>query len=446
MKYYIKIGLGVLLFCLIESNLFAQPAPFPFLPNFDFEESDPSAVGHVDPFHSTHALSGPWRVSHGTPTIGLAGSNEVCGGEPVGYYAHLEARSHNVACSQPHPNLLQSSGDGIFYDGFDFLCGYQYRMIICYRAYHNNNEGAGTVDKIIVSMSPKDDILPLEQPSSVTTCPTRLYHSDTRSSVRTVLYQKNNHSTNGWTTEEVTFFSGFFDSNPNNSMHTDRLWITVEDEDGTALNPAVLDVAYIKFECLDPTTLQADPSVVIANRAPNPVETASQDISSSGYVPTLTGKKVELEAGDEILFYPNSTGSVGFFAERGSDVLAYITDQGSTQCFYSALGPGCVEYYGKGLTLNSQIYLGGDLNKVSISPNPTTSQFTLSLELKETTDLSVNLYNIAGQEVKQFFVNQKGIVGKQEYQLSVDDLPAGVYLLRLQTSKDVLTKELIIQR
>ena len=87
------------------------------------------------------------------------------------------------------------------------------------------------------------------------------------------------------------------------------------------------------------------------------------------------------------------------------------------------------------------------LTELQVSPNPLVSETKVSFGLAATANVQVSVYSLSGQEVANLFSGE--VEGGQHQDLFFDgeDLPNGVYLLRLATDQgEVQTKQLVIAR
>ena len=73
---------------------------------------------------------------------------------------------------------------------------------------------------------------------------------------------------------------------------------------------------------------------------------------------------------------------------------------------------------------------------MSIYPNPASESITIQVD-QENTQIPAMIYDMAGKLVKQLVANQ---------QVSIGELPNGLYLVRVQTNNGITTKKLIISR
>jgi hypothetical protein len=75
-------------------------------------------------------------------------------------------------------------------------------------------------------------------------------------------------------------------------------------------------------------------------------------------------------------------------------------------------------------------------NSISIFPNPAYTQFTVT----NTENAVITMYNLVGQQVKQ-------VAGKAENTIiQTEDLPAGMYVLKVEKENGLLTKKVQVVR
>lgn len=86
--------------------------------------------------------------------------------------------------------------------------------------------------------------------------------------------------------------------------------------------------------------------------------------------------------------------------------------------------------------------LPSNVNNFVVYPNPTLNQLSVNLDLKETSDVVLDVMDITGKQVAQW-VNEKR-TGTFEKQFSTESLPNGVYFIRLQVNGSVITKKINI--
>ena len=84
------------------------------------------------------------------------------------------------------------------------------------------------------------------------------------------------------------------------------------------------------------------------------------------------------------------------------------------------------------------------IGSLSIAPNPVEDQFTIELNLQETIDADIVIYNVTGQQVGKIATGTF-LQGSQSIQSSVGDLATGVYYVTFHTENHSLTEKLIVK-
>ncbi|HNI44436.1 MAG TPA: T9SS type A sorting domain-containing protein, partial [Chitinophagales bacterium] len=83
-------------------------------------------------------------------------------------------------------------------------------------------------------------------------------------------------------------------------------------------------------------------------------------------------------------------------------------------------------------------------NTFSVAPTVTTGKVTLNCLLPQSTDLSINIYDMAGKIVQS--MNRKQQVGSQQIELDLSRLPNAAYLVELSTNGSTQTQKVMVQR
>lgn len=81
-------------------------------------------------------------------------------------------------------------------------------------------------------------------------------------------------------------------------------------------------------------------------------------------------------------------------------------------------------------------------NSIKIYPNPATSEFTISQNLSA--EGTVQLYDISGKKIKNLFNGNFG--ANKNITVKTDGLAAGIYLVKVNSGKQSVTKKLIINK
>ncbi len=142
------------------------------------------------------------------------------------------------------------------------------------------------------------------------------------------------------------------------------------------------------------------------------------------------------KASRAVVFHP------GFKALNGSYMDAYIDPCSIT--WYKAGEAGASEEQ----VISAAIPKENNNNlMVNAMPNPFGSHTTISYELPMDESINLILYNLQMQPVKTIYSGEQQLMGLHQIELNVDDLklPAGVYLLHLQSGKISGIVKLLIQ-
>ena len=83
------------------------------------------------------------------------------------------------------------------------------------------------------------------------------------------------------------------------------------------------------------------------------------------------------------------------------------------------------------------------VDQLTISPNPTQDIVTINLQLLETNDLTLQLFNGSGQVIKTLV--DKNTLGDQ-YQLNLDAYPNGIYFVKMQIGEQQLTRKVVLMK
>ena len=82
---------------------------------------------------------------------------------------------------------------------------------------------------------------------------------------------------------------------------------------------------------------------------------------------------------------------------------------------------------------------------LTVTPNPISSNATISFKLKQQTRVRIEMYNITGNQVK-LIADEKHESGAYSYNLNIDELKQGIYILRLVTDSGAKTVKVNISK
>jgi hypothetical protein len=112
---------------------------------------------------------------------------------------------------------------------------------------------------------------------------------------------------------------------------------------------------------------------------------------------------------------------------------------GHTRVFNNTIDIGAVEYQ-KSVDTSTSLYTPGLANAFRLYPNPGTGIFQLEYDQQKYRLASMELFQLNGRKIKD--------LGFEAHQpINIQDLPSGVYLLKLRTQdQQVIAKQIILQK
>lgn len=116
---------------------------------------------------------------------------------------------------------------------------------------------------------------------------------------------------------------------------------------------------------------------------------------------------------------------------------------------YAYLATDCglqiYQFYGAGVEEESEKYIALS-SSIKLLQNPVRGSFIrLILTTQNARYITIGLYNLLGQEVRTFSFNNLSF-GENRVKLSIDEIPAGVYFLKLEDSPGYQSEKVIIVR
>jgi hypothetical protein len=88
--------------------------------------------------------------------------------------------------------------------------------------------------------------------------------------------------------------------------------------------------------------------------------------------------------------------------------------------------------------------IGNSVSNVSIYPNPSNGTFNLTYSLNNGGSVNINIVDELGQVV--YTANEQRGAGKTTEQINLENLSAGIYSVRLQTSSGITVKKLVVMK
>lgn len=126
------------------------------------------------------------------------------------------------------------------------------------------------------------------------------------------------------------------------------------------------------------------------------------------------------------------------FLLRAGDYFLTVTDANEcvTRDTVAVTGEGCVPDVG----IDEELAAG--ISALNLFPNPNNGSFTVEMTLEERDDVRLSIMDARGKLIQS---RRTDNVTQFEEEFNLDTLPAGVYLLRVETSKGTAARRLVVQ-
>ncbi len=85
-------------------------------------------------------------------------------------------------------------------------------------------------------------------------------------------------------------------------------------------------------------------------------------------------------------------------------------------------------------------------NEISVYPNPSDGNFSLNYSLSNAAVIKIKLLNELGQEIKILTELTDQASGNYRFNYSLSDLQQGIYFIRIESGKEIITEKLILTR
>ena len=192
-----------------------------------------------------------------------------------------------------------------------------------------------------------------------------------------------------------------------------------------------------------PITIQGGELPTVVN-LPNAVQnmdatfTACDSIVSQMIIQNgATTTDVTYKASKSITLLP------GFHAMAGVNFTAQIEDNCQTNSVQSDEEVAALDREIATQELSTNSILGPKAT-LKVFPNPFASQATIEIVLPEERNIQLNLYSLQGKLLKSVIPTASFSSGVHQLALEATEFPTGIYLLMLNTPKEVISQKLII--
>lgn len=158
---------------------------------------------------------------------------------------------------------------------------------------------------------------------------------------------------------------------------------------------------------------------------------ADNILSTSGAV--SIAQKTIFKAGTAVKLLP------GFWAPAGSGFSAVIDE-----CYPAV--PTIIATESGSTTLEYDMQLSEGPFTMQVAPNPAQAHLRISLHLEEPMSGSMELLDLTGRSLQPLFAGRDLEAGMQTFEVDISPFPVGMYVLRFQSEKGILTHKIIKNR
>jgi len=157
------------------------------------------------------------------------------------------------------------------------------------------------------------------------------------------------------------------------------------------------------------------------------IETYSNDLFDGDIIQTLAGMNIKVTVNQDGVHL--------------NDAKMIYSDFNSPNGVLHIVDKVILEESNVALGINNFSDVIGETN---VYPNPATSRTSVSIELKESSEIDIELYDLTGKIVKRANFGML-LSGFQTMDLAIDDLDAGLYIMNIKTGSASVSKKLRIE-
>jgi hypothetical protein len=166
----------------------------------------------------------------------------------------------------------------------------------------------------------------------------------------------------------------------------------------------------------------------------------SYTISDAGVV-TFTFENILLP--DSFVNEPGSHGLISYYIKRKMDI-PLGTEIQNTAYIYFDFNPPVVTNTTRNTLFDPTLGIHQtSAMQFGLQPNPTNDRSRVVLKLDEVSDVQLSVMDISGRLIH---AKKMGVLAAGEHQWTLDALPSGSYLIRIQAGNKVLTRRLVVTR
>ena len=210
---------------------------------------------------------------------------------------------------------------------------------------------------------------------------------------------------------------------------------TLKDNAGTTIfTDAVFGASTAYTFCIDATAGNDCPTNKVINTSlSSGTESAAATITTSGTV-NVTGI-VTFEAGSSVTLNP------GFHAQSNSDFLARIN--ACSPLIEDAESEKAFKTTTTNLMQSEDLTIPNDLS-LAVFPNPTKNTTNIQYQLEVSSEISLSVFDMNGQEVSRLMTQQYKDKGIHQMELQANDFGTGIFYIVLISGDATVSEKLIV--
>jgi len=141
---------------------------------------------------------------------------------------------------------------------------------------------------------------------------------------------------------------------------------------------------------------------------------------------------------------PEHPEEVGHYDTPGAAMDVALSEDGLIYVVYGS-NMGIYRFTDPNVVYDDAVSIPAKFNLYAAFPNPFNQSTTISYSLPHPGNVSLQVYNLSGQRITTLFEGNKQ-PGIHSTNLTANDLPSGLYFVRLKASDQVLTQKVMLIR
>ncbi len=173
---------------------------------------------------------------------------------------------------------------------------------------------------------------------------------------------------------------------------------------------------------------------------------ARKILKTEGDVHLVAGDKKDFRAGEAILLEPGfRVDSTAEFTAEIAPVAAETENLAAIEQKADTLLAESTGYHTSSMMEVKEFTESAELSSFTLFPNPVSDRLYIHYQLSEEAPVVVNLLSITGRIIQTLRDVEAQPAGSYELAFSINDIPAGMYLVSLKIGKLAYTQRVVVQ-